>query len=63
VNTDSHVNLLESFFLGVMGFELGLNRLRALHSVDDGEEINQEGVAPTVLMTCPWCSATVCWMI
>jgi hypothetical protein len=44
VNADADMNLLGIVFLGVMGFELRLNTLGALHGVDDGGEVYQEGI-------------------
>ena len=44
VDADADVNLFASLFLGVVGSELGLNLLRALHGVDDGGKVHQEGI-------------------
>ena len=45
VNADADVNLLGCLFLGVVSAELGLNLLGALHGMDDGGKVHQEGIA------------------
>jgi hypothetical protein len=44
VNADADMNLLGSSFPSVMSFELALNLLRALHSMDHGREVYEEGI-------------------
>jgi hypothetical protein len=45
VDADAQVQLLAGLFLSVVGFELLLDRLGALDSVDHGGEVHQKGVA------------------
>ena len=45
MNADAHVNLFGFFFLGIVGLQLRLNRLGALNGVDDGGEVDEEGIA------------------
>jgi len=44
VDADAHVDLLGCLFLGVVSTELGMNVLGALHGVDYGGEVHQEGI-------------------
>src|SRR6059036_2247510 len=44
MNAYADVNLLSWFFVCIISPELGLNLLRALHSVDDGRKIDQKRV-------------------
>ena len=45
VDANADVNLFRALFLGVVGAELGLNLLGALHGVHDGRKVHQEGIA------------------
>ena len=45
MNADADVNLFGGLFLGVVGPQLRLNLLGALHGVNDGGKVHQEGVA------------------
>ena len=45
VDADADVDLFRFLFLGVVGAELRLNLLGALHGVDHGREVDQEGIA------------------
>ena len=62
MNADADVNLLGLVLLGVVGAELGLNRLRALHGMDDGGEFDQEGVAHRFDDLALMRQLTACWM-
>ena len=44
MNADADVNLFGFLFLGVVRPQLGLNLLGALHGVDDGRKVHQEGI-------------------
>jgi hypothetical protein len=44
MDADPDMNLLRGFVLGVIGTELGLNTLGALHGVDHGRELDQEAI-------------------
>src|SRR6266850_5942409 len=45
MNADADVDLLSFILLRVMSTKLGLNVLRALHGMDYGGEVHQEGIA------------------
>ena len=44
MNTNADVNLLGFLLLGVVRPQLALNRLRTLHSVDDGGEVHEKRI-------------------
>ena len=44
MDADADVNLLGFLLLGVVRPELGLNLLGALHGMDDGGKVHQEGI-------------------
>jgi hypothetical protein len=45
VDADARVNLLIGFLLGIVGTELSLETLRALHGMNDRGKVDQEGIA------------------
>src|SRR5215813_8431039 len=45
VDANTHVDLLRTLFLGVMGAEVRLHLLGTLHGVDDRGKVHQEGIA------------------
>ena len=45
VNADADVNLLSWLFLSVVGTQLCLNLLGALHGMDDRGKVYQKGIA------------------
>jgi hypothetical protein len=44
VDADAHMDLLGFFLLSIVGAELSLDLLRALHGVDDGGKVHQKGI-------------------
>src|SRR6266540_2916957 len=44
MDTNADMNLLSCFLLNVVATELGLDLLRALHSMDDGGKVHQKGI-------------------
>jgi len=45
MDPDADVNLLSRLFVCIVGAELGVNLLGALHSVDHGGRVHQKGIA------------------